>query len=345
MSAYETRSAHRAGAIRIRTGIAMLALGVTALALAAGRGHSAEEKEEIPFPEWQAELRTEAIARGISPETFDAAFADVAPIERVIELDRSQPEFTLTLDQYLTKVVPRSRIEAGRRMYAANRSLLVEIGEHYGVQPRFIVALWGIETNFGEHTGGFSVIAALATLAHDGRRSQFFRRELLDALQILEDGHITHDRMVGSWAGAMGQNQFMPTSFSQFAVDWDKDGRRDIWTNRGDVFASTANYLSSYGWNDEFIWGRPVNLPADFDSTLADMDVKKTLAVWQRIGIRRVDGTDLPRAELEASVVRGAGSNGRGYLAYPNFEVIMRWNRSTYFATAVGTLADGIVGR
>ena len=294
------------------------------------------------FAEWREGVRSEALNLGISAAIFDTAFADVEPIPRVIELDRSQPEVTLTFDQYVERVVPESRVAKGRKLLAEHRELLEPIGRKYGVPPRFIVALWGIETNFGQYLGGFPVIASLATLAYDGRRSAYFRQELLHALRILEDGHITPDAMMGSWAGAMGQSQFMPSSFVNYAVDHDGDGKRDIWGTQGDVFASAANYLAQAGWRAGETWGRRVALPADFDHALTGLEVKKTLADWEALGLRRADGSDLPQADISGSVVLPGGEGGPAFLVYNNYRTIMRWNRSFYFATSVGLLADGM---
>ena len=305
-------------------------------------GATAQEEGAESFAEWREGVRNEALGLGISTAIFDAAFADVEPIPRVIELDRSQPEVTLTFDQYVERVVPESRVAKGRKLLAEHRDLLEPIGRKYGVPLRFIVALWGIETNFGQYLGGFPVIASLATLAYDGRRSAYFRQELLHALRILEDGHITPEAMMGSWAGAMGQSQFMPSSFVNYAVDHDGDGRRDIWGTQGDVFASAANYLAQAGWRAGETWGRRVTLPAGFDHALTGLEVKKTLAEWQALGLRRADGTDLPQADISGSVVLPGGEGGPAYIVYNNYRTIMRWNRSFYFATSVGLLADGI---
>ena len=297
------------------------------------------------FEAWRVGARTEALGLGIGAATFDAAFAGVEPIPRVIELDRTQPESTITFTQYLERMVPETRVAKGREMFAAHRGRLESIGRKYGVPPRFIVALWGIETNYGQYLGGFPVIGALATLAYDGRRSAYFRGELMNALRILEDGHITPAAMKGSWAGAMGQSQFMPSSFVRYAVDFDGDGRRDIWTTETDVFASAANYLAQAGWRTGENWGRRVILPAGFDRSLIGLDVVKTLAGWQALGVRRADGADLPRVAMSGSVLLPGGEGEPAYLAYDNYRTIMRWNRSFYFATAVGLLADRIVGR
>ncbi len=292
---------------------------------------------------WLQDLRREALEQGIKASTLDTALDGVALIPRVIELDRRQPEFTLTFKQYRDRVVPNSRIKKGRRKLAENRALLQEIGTKLGVQPRFIVALWGIETDFGRVTGGFSVIPALVTLAYDGRRSAYFRKELLNALRILDEGHITPKAMVGSWAGAMGQSQFMPSSFLAHALDYDGDGRRDIWTTRADVFASAANYLAKSGWRADQTWGREVKLPANFDPALADLKVRKNIGEWYALGVRRPDGSDLPKRQLSASIVLPEkGKVSPAYMVYSNYRTTLLWNRSTYFALAVGLLSDGI---
>ena len=334
------RRESRIGLISARMAASAALIGV----LLAG-GAMAQEEGVENFAEWREGVRSEALSQGISAATFDAAFEGIEPIPRVIELDRSQPEVTITFAEYLERVVPESRVAQGRELLAKHRDLLEPIGREFGVPPRFIVALWGIETSFGRFLGGFPVIGALATLAHDGRRSAYFRGELLHALRILEDGHITPDAMVGSWAGAMGQSQFMPSSFVRYAVDHDGDGKRDIWGTQEDVFASAANYLVQAGWRNGETWGRQVQLPAGFDQELADLKVKKTLAEWQALGLRRADGSDLPQAAMSGSVVQPGGEGGPAYLVYDNYRTIMRWNRSLYFATSVGLLADRIGGR
>jgi len=299
--------------------------------------------QEQSFDDWLRDVRVEALNKGISQGTLDSAFAGVQPIPRVIELDRRQPEFTLTFNQYMDRVVPASRIKKGQRKYLENRELLDPIGRQYGVQPRFIVALWGIETDFGRVTGGFPVIASLATLAHDGRRSAYFRGELFNALQILEEGHISADKMMGSWAGAMGQSQFMPSSFNRFAVDQDGDGRRDIWGTKADVFASAANYLARSGWRDDQTWGREVRVPGGFQPNLVGLKVRKPIGDWQTLGVRRVDGSDLPTRQLPASILLPQKDESvPAFMVYQNFRTVLKWNRSNYFALAVGKLSDGI---
>ncbi|MDW7709139.1 MAG: lytic murein transglycosylase [Deferrisomatales bacterium] len=301
--------------------------------------------QEAGFQEWLEELRREALAAGVAPETLDAALTGVEPIARVIELDRRQPELTWTLEQYLTRIVSEERVARGREKLQEHGALLDAVAKKYGVQARFLTALWGIETNYGQTSGGFQVIPALATLAHDGRRSAFFRRELLLALRILDQGHVTPDRMVGSWAGAMGQMQFMPSTFVSYAVDGSGDGKIDLWGSREDAFASAANYLSRMGWDGARTWGRPVRLPPGFDGALLGLEVRKPLEEWQALGVRRGDGGGLPRvAGLPASVIQPDGPGTPAYLVYDNFRTLMRWNRSQFFGIAVGTLADRIGG-
>ena len=219
-------------------------------------------------PDFSAFLRgveAEALGRGLRPETLAQALTGIEHLDKVIELDRRQPEFTMTWKTYQEKVVSHAKVERGRRMMKENHALLQTISRHYGVQPKYVVALWGIETDYGRVTGGYPVVSALATLAFDGRRSVYFRGELMNALQILDEGHISSSTMLGSWAGAMGQCQFMPSSFLKFAVDWNGDQRRDIWATRADVLASAANYLAQSGWKGDEGWGRAVRLPAHFD--------------------------------------------------------------------------------
>lgn len=297
------------------------------------------------FQDWLQTLRIEARGKGISDKTLDAALKGIAPVKRVIELDRHQPEFTQTFWSYLHKQVNTKRIERGRTLLAKHRRLLNAIHAEYGVPPRYLVAFWGLETNFGTYTGGFRVIDALVTLAYDRRRAQFFRTQLLVALQIIEEGHVWPDAMTGSWAGAMGQMQFMPSTFIGHAVDYSGDGRKDIWRSLPDAFASAANYLSDMGWRLRQIWGREVRLPDGFDLMLATMDRKKTVRSWSALGVRRADGRALPQADMQSSIILPQGHNGPAFLVYDNFRVILRWNRSINYAISVGHLADRLVGR
>jgi membrane-bound lytic murein transglycosylase B len=315
-----------------------LGLGATALTA------TLVQANEQDFPAWLNALRAEARQKGFSQRTIESALSEVEPIARVLELDRRQPETTITFDDYITRVVTQARVDTGRQRIAENRELLERVSTRFGVQPRFIVSLWAIETDFGRIQGNFSIIAALATLAYDGRRSAFFREELYNALRMVERGLANPKDMKGSWAGAMGQSQFMPSSFLAYAIDMDGDGKADIWGNRADVFGSIANYLSKVGWKGTETWGREVSVPANFDTTLIDWQkVQKPLAEWQALGVRRADGGDLPARDLTASLVRPSRDSDRPtLLVYNNYRVLLRWNRSLYFASAVGYLADRI---
>ena len=296
------------------------------------------------FDDWLLGLRREARAQGVSEATVDAAFARLRPIPEVIDREKHQPELTMSFAQYLAKVVTEDRVQRGRAMMAQYRPLLLKVQASFGVQPRFIVALWALESDYGRITGGYPVVGALATLAYSGSRKRMFRSELLDALHILDQRDVTLAGMTGSWAGAMGQCQFMPSSFRHFAVDFDGDGRRDIWTSEADVFASIANYLASLHWRPDQTWGREVRLPQGLDGKLATLKKARALSEWKRIGVHNVDGSDLPALGLSASLVTPDGPNGSAFLVYANYGVVMRWNQSTYFATSVGLLADRIGG-
>ena len=295
------------------------------------------------FGTWLNGVKAEARSKGISESIISQSLNGIQPIPRVIELDRKQPEGRMTFDEYYAKVINQTRINQGREMYRTHRTQLERAAQKYGVPAQYIVALWGIETNYGSNTGGFKVVPALATLAHDGRRSEFFRTELMNALKILNEGHIAPSDMKGSWAGAMGQNQFMPSSFHAYAVDGNEDGKRDIWNTLPDVFASTANYLSKSGWREDERWGRAVKLPQNFPKSLTGLEVQKTVQEWANMGVTLPNGAALPVADgLKASVVVPDGLGGKAFLAYNNYRVIMKWNKSTYFATSVGLLADQI---
>lgn len=303
----------------------------------------AAAQNTVPFEVWLEQFKQEAQSRGIKPATLERAFAGVQHIDRVIELDRSQPEFKLTLDQYVQRAVTKQRIDKGRQRYREHRQLFKDIRKRYGVQPQYLLAFWGMETEYGRSTGGFPIIAALATLAYDGRRSEFFRGQLLDALTIVDQGHIEPEKMMGSWAGAMGQSQFMPSTFLKYAVDFDGDQRIDIWNSTADVLASAANYLSQVGWQDHLTWGREVLIPEEIDPALFGYEQSKLLSEWQALGVRRLNGKDLPQRVLAAHLIQPDGPGGRTFLIYSNFRAILHWNRSEKFAVSVGTLADSII--
>lgn len=316
----------------------------------------AEELTEQGFNDFIAQFKKESIAKGYSEALLESSFANVTFQKKAVVKDRNQPEVVETLDTYLPKRVPQWKVDKARELYKKHHELLMQVGTKYNVQPRFIVALWGLETNFGNFTGGYNVIGALATLAYEGRRRDFFKDQLWAALTILAEGHISLENFKGSWAGAMGQNQFMPTSFLAYAVDGDGDGKKDIWTNYADIFSSMANYLKTEGWNGDLTWGRQVKLPKDFNNNLAIpkntgsrknwlaawSEQEKTLAQWQALGVRRTDGTDLPKANITAALIFPDDENGRAYLAYNNYKSLMHWNLSYYFVSSVGHLSDKI---
>ncbi len=260
-------------------------------------------------------------------------------IKRVVELDRSQPEFKLTLDQYLSKVISKSRIKKAKIKLQENITILRLVEKKFKVQPRFIVALWGIETDFGRYTGSFSVISSLATLVYDGRREKYFKKELINALKIIKSGHIDMENMKGSWAGAMGQCQFMPSSFINYAYDWDNDGKKDIWKNKKDVFASAANYLSKVGWDNDTTWGRKVYIKEYHK--IKRKKIWLTINDWKKLNVLNFDKTELPYSKIKARLISIDGNNKKHYfLVYNNFESLLKWNRSNYFGVAVGTLSD-----
>lgn len=242
---------------KLRTGTFGLLLGAL---IAPAHADTSLVDRDITFEAYVETLKSQAIEEGIRPDTVNQAFENVTFKHRAVKADRSQPEHKITLEEYLPRAVPDWKVKQAKQQYNKHRKELERIGDEYGVQPRFIVALWGVESNFGSLTGGYSVVDALTTMAFEGRRETFFRNELMDALTILDQGHITADKMKGSWAGAMGQPQFMPSSFLNYAADGNGDGTKNIWTNETDVFASAANYLRQSGWNDKYTWGREVRV-------------------------------------------------------------------------------------
>lgn len=302
------------------------------------------------FEDYLAEVRSAALLNGIASETVDAAFKDLAPDERVIGYDRKQPEFVQTFDEYLTARVTSFRKKEGRKLFRLHQVLLDEIADVYDVDPEYIVAFWGLETNFGRYQGNHSIIRSLATLGHDQRRAAFFTGELLKALQILDEQHIAPDEFLGAWAGAMGQSQFMPSSFLKFAVDYDGDGRKDIWSNKGDVFASIANYLNKAGWKRGAGWGGPVSFTTLDFASLKPLNVepgcralkrhsrKMSIPDWQAKGV--VLGfqlTDQPYALVSPEA--GASS---GYLVGGNYRAILNYNCADKYAVSVGLMSEAI---
>ncbi len=294
--------------------------------------------------QWLAEVRKEALSQGISPQLFDDAFAGMSePSRKVKGLARSQPEHRLTFSKYLTSRIDGYRIAIGRKEYARNREVLEKIGREYGVDPCFIVSFWGMESSYGTYMGNFPVIKSLATLAYESNRPAFFRKELFLALHILNDGHVSLDKFKGEWAGASGQCQFLPSSWVKYAVDYEGNGRKDIWTSKPDVFASIANYMKKNGWQTGESWAIRVKLPANFDMKLEGKSIVKPVSEWNAMGVRTESGEPLPFEHLQASIVKPLG--GPVFLAYPNYKMILRYNNSIYYAGAIGYLADKICKR
>jgi membrane-bound lytic murein transglycosylase B len=301
--------------------------------------------EPVGFAACVSNLESVAVASGISEATAKQVLGEVRHLERVIELDRTQPEFVRTFSEYYRVRVTPSRVADGRRLLEENAALLGRLQRQYGIPGHYLIALWGLETNFGSYFGNMSTMDSLATLACDERRSAFFTAELMDALRIVDAGDMEPAAMQGSWAGAMGHVQFMPSVFRRYAVDDDGDGRRDLWTSRRDALASAANYLKQAGWERGFRWGREVRLPEAFDYAGAARDPTRPLADWAAAGVRNAFGGPLASTDLPATLRLPSGHRGPAFLTYPNFEVIMQWNRSESYALSVGNLADRIAGR
>lgn len=299
---------------------------------------------EAGFAAWREGLRSEAIGQGIDPALFDAALDGVAPIARIVELDQRQPEFTQTFWRYLDSRVNAARISRGAQLLRQHADLLEAVQRHYGVQPRFLVAFWGLESNYGDDTGNFPLTAALATLAYDSRRSGFFRQQLLAALQLMQRGDVPLTANA-SWAGAFGQTQFMPSTFQSYAVDFDGDGVRNLWHSLPDIFASSAHYLASIGWDGNSTWGREVLVPYGFDYAVSGLERELPVSEWAARGVLSADGSPLPESTMRASLLLPGGVDaGPAFLVYSNFRKIMNWNNSLLYAVAVGHLADRLVG-
>ncbi len=300
--------------------------------------------DQAAFTQWINTFRAEALAHGISGPTFDLAFADVTLNQQVIDASERQPEIERQIWTYLTGAVSEFRIQKGRALMGRHAALLHAVEDTYQVPAQYLVAIWGLESSFGTVMGRTNIIEALATLAFQGRRRAFGKRELLAALTILEKGYARKVELKGSWAGGMGHTQFIPSTYLAHAVDYDGDGRRDLWSSLGDVFASTAHYLSVSGWQAGASWGREVVLPEEFDYALADTAIVKPVSAWQALGVTAAVGTLDPEAGQRASLLLPGGYTGPAFLIYPNFRVLLRYNNATSYALAVAHLADRIMG-
>lgn len=296
------------------------------------------------FAAWIEDFIPRAQAQGISRATLEAAFSGVQLAERVIELDRNQAEFSRALWEYLDTAVSDTRVRNGRAAFAEHADALRRIEARYGVEAEVVVAIWGLESAYGAARGSTNIIEAIATLAYEGRRAEFFESELIAALGILQAGDTRADRMTGSWAGAMGHTQFMPTSYLAHAVDFNEDGRRDIWAdNPIDALASTAAYLAHFGWTTGQPWGVEVTLPRDFDYTLSGERIRRSTDFWVSRGVRAADGGSLPSYDT-ASILLPAGARGVALMIFDNFRVIERYNPADAYVIAVGHLSDRITG-
>jgi len=329
----------------------MRSLPILLIALLLGLSSPARAAD-LSFADWLTAFKAEAVANGIDPALAGQALDTLQPIDKVLELDRKQPEFTMTWDEYLAHTASPQRVEDGRKQLAQNRAALKTLSHRYGVPPQQMVAMWGIESNYGRNMGSFSVIQALATLAYDGRRSQYFRGELMKALTMASHG-VRPENMRGSWAGAMGQCQFMPSTYLNYAQSASGQGPADIWSTQEDVWASTANYLSGLGWKPGEPWGMAISLPKrGLAPALFGLDRPRPLKDWSRLGVRRADGKKLTGPpEMKLALLRadagkdGTGGTGQIYLVGDNFRALLHWNRSFFFALAAGTLADRIASR
>jgi membrane-bound lytic murein transglycosylase B len=295
------------------------------------------------FQGFLAGLRAEARRAGISAATLERAFAGLQPNQKVLERDRHQPEFTMTWAQYRALLITDQRIANGRVAVQQSRALLARVQDRFAVNPGVITGIWGLESSFGAGMGDFHVVEALATLAWEGRRASFFRGELLAALRILEHGDVTPAHMLGSYAGAMGQPQFMPSSYLRYAVDFEGNGRRDIWTSKPDVLGSIANYLAQSGWRSGEPWGQPIVLPGSFDASSTGRDNRRSVGDWARLGVRTANARSLPPAHVQGAVLLPDGPGGDAFLVYANFAAIRRYNPSDFYALAVGLLGDALV--
>lgn len=309
--------------------------------------------EPPPFDQWRVELIAEARERGFSEELIEQALVGLEPLPRVIQNDRSQAEAVVGFNRYYRSRVTQQVVSQGRELARRHRAVLASIETAYAVQRRIIVAIWGIETRYGRVTGDTPVFRALATLAWEPRRAAFFRGELFDALTMVARGDIDTATMTGSWAGAMGQAQFMPSSYLKFAEDFDRDGRRDIWGSTPDALASIANYLKAWGWDNEFRWGREVRVtpaararieqetlkPSEGCSAMRSMTERIPLTEWQQLGVRQANGAALPESDVPAALV---DTDARSFLVYPNYDTILRYNCAHYYALTVARLSDQI---
>ena len=302
-------------------------------------------QKENAFKQWVSNFKKDAVSNGITSSTFDTAFENVQLNSRVIKADNKQAEFSREIWDYLDTATSPKRIANGKENLSDYLNLLREIQFKYQVDAEVILAIWGLESSYGKRMGDINIIEALATLAFDGRREKFGKQQLLEALNIIQRGDITPDKMMGSWAGAMGHTQFIPTSYQAYAQDFTGDGKRNVWDplDPSDALASTANYLAEFGWTNNQPWGIEVNLPENFNYRNADLEVKATPARWSELGLKTITGGKIPNYG-EGSVFLPAGAKGPAFIVFNNFFVIKRYNNANSYAMAVGHLSDRILG-
>lgn len=317
-------------------------LAVLAACLAMAGAHAGTDP--AAFQTWLDGFRQQAAGQGISAATLDAALTGLQPLDQVIESDRKQPEFLETFLDYLAKRVNERRLQVGQEMLQQQAALLAEVEGRYGIPARYLVAFWGLETNYGAYMGDLPVVAAMATLAFDARRPEFFRQQLIDALRIIERDRVGPANLLGSWAGAMGHMQFIPATWLAYAVDGDGDGCIDLRNSLPDALHSAANYLRQAGWRTDEDWGLEVKLPAGFNPAQSGLERRQPVNTWAYFGLLRPDGSKLPDSFKLASLVLPQGIDGPAFLVMDNFRVILRWNRSVNYAIAVGHLADRLAG-
>ena len=302
-----------------------------------------DDSADLRFEVWLEDVQAEAARRGLTRRGSPRSAGAREIVDRVLELDRRQPELTQTFWKYIDARITPERIADGRAYLEGYEALLNEVYQRYGVQPRVLVAVWGLESDYGRSQGDFEVISAIATLAFDSRRNSFFRQQLLALLELMQRGDVPVD-VTGSWAGAIGQPQFMPTTFRDHAIDFDGDGTRNLRDSLPDIFASAASYLAASGWTRHASWGYEVSLPVQFDYMETGLEVEKPVSEWKSMGVRGVDGTDVADSDMKTSVLLPSGARGPAFLVSRNFRAILRWNNSVLYALAVGHLSDRIAG-
>jgi membrane-bound lytic murein transglycosylase B len=347
----ENRADHAGNACPVGWLVGLLAVLLLTLTFAAT---PVAAQSTADFQAWLQGVRKEAASRGYDRATVNAVLDGVQPVQSILQHDKKQHRAKTPLEDYLARVLKPNTVSAGLQASVRHRDLLRRVEQRFGVQPRFVLAIWGMESLYGTKQGTSNVVPAIATLAYDQRRSSFFRNELFSLMEMVQRGYATADGLKGSWAGAMGQPQFMPSSYIKYARDFDGDGRRDIWRNTGDVFASIANYLAAHGWRNDQTWGREVRLPSGFAGRMGalrdpeakgcigirKLTVRKTLPQWSALGLRNVDGGPLPAVPVQASLIQPDGPGGRAFLVYDNYRATMAYNCSNLYAIAMGLLSD-----